>query len=361
MLLIVFSVMAYSSYGRAQVTISGLSGEVAQDAVVTIQGSGFGSKIPAAPLKYDSFQQGQSGQTIDQGSPEWNLWSDCQPSRNPEAYYPQYSTDRSRFQGDVAARQWFGPTSDGYVSNCTIGLTDLEIGKLYVSGWIFHERSLSGPESGARNVKIWQNCVGVWGAPTTRYDCYPMNSDNSGHIYTETCGTHVESNIWGVGMPSADTWHRLEIYHDRGAAGRDELMTVVEDNQLVSSFSNAYSGCNQDRLYLMSYHDQNNGNGAEMAWYWGEIYVDVTQARVEIGDAETLNACTHKEIQIPEMWSDQSITIKVNQGSFQSGDNLFLFVLDEYGNVNDSGFPLTMNDEFHNADGPGEPGQPIRQ
>jgi len=359
-LIVAFTVI-YPVWGYAQITVSGLNGEMSQDATVTIQGSGFGAKVPAAPLKYDSFQQGQAGQTIEQGSPGWNIWSNVQPSGNSQAYYPKYSAVNSRFQGDMAARQWFGPTAEGYVSNCTIGLTNLEIGKLYVSGWIYNERSLSGPETGARNVKIWQNCVGTWGAPTTRYDCYPMNHEGSGHIYTEACGSDVQSNVWGAGMPATETWHRLEIYHDRGAAGREELMTVFQNNQLVRSFSNAYSGCEQDRLYLMSYHDQYNGNGAEMEWYWGEIYVDITQARVEIGNAETLGDCTHKEIQIPETWNDQNITIRVNKGSFQPGDNLFLFVVDENGNANESGFPLVMGGEFTTPDTPGEPGQPIRQ
>lgn len=345
----------------AQVTVQGLVGEMAQDATVTITGSGFGVKSPAAPLKYDSFQNGEPGETLQGGSPSWNLWAGIQPEGNAQAYYPKYSDAQPRFLGDVAARQWFGPTPHGYNSNCTIGLTNLSIGQLYVSGWIWNVRPPSGPETGSRNIKVWQNCVGTWGAPTTRWDCYPMYNENSGHIYTEICGTDVASNVWGAGVPSSNTWHRLEIWHDRGAPGRDEVMTVLENNQLVREFSNAYSGCDQNRLYLMSYHDQYEGNGAEMEWFWGEIYVDNTQARVEIGDNQSLSACTRKEIQIPETWDAGTITIRVNKGAYQPGENLYLFVVDADGNVNDPGFPLVMGGSFNQPEGPGVPGQPVRQ
>ena len=47
--------------------------------------------------------------------------------------------------------------------------------------------------------------------------------------------------------------------------------------------------------------------------------------------------CTHKEIQIPSAWSDGSITIKVNQGSFVTGQDLYLFVVDTNG-IHSSGY-----------------------
>ena len=342
----------------AQVSVTGLSGEIAQNATVTITGSGFGVKSPAAPIKYDSFQQGTPGQTLSEGTPSWNLWANVWSGSDTEAYYPKYSNAASRFNGDIAARQWFGDSPDGYVSNCTIGLTNLQIGKLYVSGWVFNNRSPDGA-SGARNVKVFFNSVGEWGAPTTRYDCYPINS--SGHLTTDGCSETYISNSWGVRVPSPGAWHRLEIYHDRGGSGRNEVMRVHEDNELKGQFENAYTGCEQDRVYLMSYHDENEGNGAEMEWFWGEIYVDNTLARVEIGDAATIAACTHKEIQIPQAWNSSSITVAVNQGTFNANDTAYLYVYDANGNVNNQGYPLVVGGEVIDPGAPGVPGQPTRQ
>lgn len=360
-LLVMGLVLIGPQMALGEVVVQSLAGEIAEDETVTINGHGFGLKVPAAPLKYDNFQNGEVGETLERGNPAWNLWSNIQPSGDAEAHYPKYSDAYARFQGDVTARQWYGPTPDGYIYNCTIGLRNLEIGKLYVSGWVWNLRPESGPEFGARNVKIFMNCVGVLGAPTTRYDCYPMYNEGSGHIYTEGCGTDVLSDRWGAGMPSTESWHRLEIYHDRGANDRDEYMAAYLNNHLIREISNAYSGCDQDRLYLMSYHDQYEGNAATLEWYWGEIYVDITQARIEIGDASTLAACTRKEIQIPETWNDETITFTVNKGAFQPDEELFLFVVDDEGNVNSEGFPLVMGGDFSGPEEPGTPGQPIRQ
>ena len=73
-----------------------------------------------------------------------------------------------------------------------------------------------------------------------------------------------------------------------------------------------------------------------------DIYIDNTLARVEIGDAETWASCTHREVQIPSAWSDTSITFTANQGSFTNGEQVYLYVVDAGGKVNDEGFPITF-------------------
>ena len=88
-----------------------------------------------------------------------------------------------------------------------------------------------------------------------------------------------------------------------------------------------------------------------------DVYIDTTQARVEIGDNPTWGQCTHREIQIPSAWSDTSITVTVNQGSFGSGSKAYLYVVDADGKVNAEGFPITFGDSEVPLAGP--PGKPI--
>jgi hypothetical protein len=45
-----------------------------------------------------------------------------------------------------------------------------------------------------------------------------------------------------------------------------------------------------------------------------EVYLDTTQARVELGDAPTWGACTKRSPQPAVSWSDESVTIAVNPG-----------------------------------------------
>ena len=51
--------------------------------------------------------------------------------------------------------------------------------------------------------------------------------------------------------------------------------------------------------------------------YWDDVYIDTTQARVEIGDAPTYAASRHREIQLPTAWSDSSITRHGEPGQLQ--------------------------------------------
>jgi len=84
--------------------------------------------------------------------------------------------------------------------------------------------------------------------------------------------------------------------------------------------------------------------------YYDDIYLQFgTQARVEIGDSPEWSACTHREIQVPSAWSDGSIKITVNQGSFQAGDTAYLFVVDSECNVNPTGFPIVIGKRYGNA------------
>ncbi len=80
--------------------------------------------------------------------------------------------------------------------------------------------------------------------------------------------------------------------------------------------------------------------------YVDDMYVDFTQARVEISKSPTWleTKRIHKELQIPTAWSEKSIKIQVNQGSFNIGDMVYLYVVDEEGNVNNQGYPIVFGD-----------------
>jgi hypothetical protein len=57
----------------------------------------------------------------------------------------------------------------------------------------------------------------------------------------------------------------------------------------------------------------------------------------------------YREIKVPSAWSDGSIKITVNQGSFQAGETAYLFVVDSDGNVNPTGFPIVIGKRYGNA------------
>lgn len=66
--------------------------------------------------------------------------------------------------------------------------------------------------------------------------------------------------------------------------------------------------------------------------HYDDMYADTTWSRVVVGNASTLSASTHREIQPMTAWSDTSITVTANVGSFVDGDQ-YLFVVDDDGNA----------------------------
>jgi len=101
---------------------------------------------------------------------------------------------------------------------------------------------------------------------------------------------------------------------------------------LIDVFTMLFAGCGY--------------NTTEYPLMWqDDIYVDNTRARVEIGDASNWSDCIHRDIQIPTSWSDDSIAIDVNQGSFAVGEDVYLYVVDSDGVVNEEGYPVTIGSE----------------
>ena len=70
------------------------------------------------------------------------------------------------------------------------------------------------------------------------------------------------------------------------------------------------------------------GSGAgDYAFYYDDIYIDETLARIELCDNETWNNRQKCEMQIPQTWNDNTITFKANQGTFQNTQTAYLGVL----------------------------------
>jgi len=89
--------------------------------------------------------------------------------------------------------------------------------------------------------------------------------------------------------------------------------------------------------------------------YMDDIFIQTgTQARVELGDAPSWDACSHREIQPPCAWSANSLEFTVNQGTFLNGTTAYLFVVDESGTAG-SGYPLSFGGVVSDAAAPYAP------
>lgn len=63
---------------------------------------------------------------------------------------------------------------------------------------------------------------------------------------------------------------------------------------------------------------------------------------MEIGDAATLASCKVRNILPPQSWSNSQIAVKANVSMFAAGSKAFIYVFDSSGNVNTTGYPVTV-------------------
>lgn len=92
--------------------------------------------------------------------------------------------------------------------------------------------------------------------------------------------------------------------------------------------------------YRSGYVDGAITSGTSTVQY-DDLYIDNSWARVEIGDQSTYTSCTHREIQIPSVWSNDTISVILNQGSFPNDTTVYFFVVDSNG-IASEGFPITL-------------------
>jgi hypothetical protein len=170
-------------------------------------------------------------------------------------------------------------------------------------------------------------------------------------------------NNWVGAHHNLDRWFRLERYMAIGDLGvANGYSYAAADLEMAGEIRGLFHTC-QSTFDLWSLgHYFRQDNGALLRVYISEIYVDVTAARIELGDAPNWDDCTHREIQIPQAWDQVSASFEVNTGNFNSGQDVFVFLVDEDG-VPSNGFPVTIGEAHVPTDPgpPGPPGQPRHQ
>ena len=140
-----------------------------------------------------------------------------------------------------------------------------------------------------------------------------------------------------------DEWQRIDTWYRSseidGTDGQIEIRRIGRTSgEVIDSMYNVTThttaSANDYYRYLligMYYGNLIPGTTRDMKYYYDDIYIAGTRQRVEIGNASTFSACTHREIQPATAWSDTGITGTFNRGSFEVGDTVYVFVVDEDG------------------------------
>jgi len=203
-------------------------------------------------------------------------------------------------------------------------------GEIFSSFYMKVHSSGSSPSTG----KPWR---WYFGDDTSRDNMYlAVNSGGNFSSHSESSGSG--GDFFGF-TPDFDQWYRIDIY----ASYPDRVFRVYVNGE----FKNEESDYFDEAVFNPDGHGVQWGyiDSSEYGdWAYDDLYTDYTQARVEICDISSWldNSSHHCEIQIPTSWTDSAISVVFNQGSFNSGDQVYLYVIDENGNVNQNGYPITI-------------------
>jgi hypothetical protein len=293
------------------------SGNLNDGIVVTITGTGFGSKSPVAPLVWDDFE--------DQ---DFSEWDSAQMS----------ITSVDKHAGTYSAR---GNLNDASAPHLQFNETLSDSEQLYAFFYRMYACNLGALTANQKYFRMYTS------------GAYPdwVASYHNGADYLAV-DVLVTSNIScptsDSAEPVANVWRSEEFRRQMssGSGQADGIENIVFDNDSKCSSSSfvsrngSYPG-NINNIIIDGY-----GDIAQSCYmYVDDAYIDNTWQRVMLADNSTYSSATHLEIQPPQTtWSNTSIEILFNQGSFSNEDRVYLYVFDTSNN-SDSGYELTIGSE----------------
>ncbi len=340
LILFVLFTLLYINYALAVPSIQSIN---INNGNMNITGVGFGTKNTASPLKWDDFENGSAGQLLKNIDPQW---IPDPPDRDGALY-----TDSLKHSGNLSVCNYTPGRSEFDTNHFTFSPSVEEV---YVSYWwridnadtddygiVKLTRITSSTNAGGGGFYNGAGATGLsnmnpryWGSPLIFYDA------GEGEVDLDYLTTPFNS------------WVRIEMYKKVSTAGIADgkiiARTIGYEELIYDSLITRASGQTflQDTVLLGLMMANPEG---EYEIYIDDIYIDTTLSRVELGDAPHWDACSHREIQLPATWSDTGITAKINFGSFSSTDKLYVYVVDENGQHNVEGYPLTYTGSITNT------------
>ena len=322
----------------AQPTVSGVNGTVANNQTITITGAAFGTKAAAAPLIWEDFSDGAlDPNLVNHGpGPATINATNLRHSFSTKNVRADYKTAGAYFGFDnTTAPKWF-----------------VQYWFKLASNWHWGTSTFDGGDDGLANVKFFR--MFPTGSRTYANAGYSTHGFSGGDTlrFVEN-GVQFYTGVNAQSLFTLNVWHCVQVeYAENTAAGaangtmRLWVDGVLRDSTTTLDTNPVGDGPAVDkRPYIIGFYDSWSPSDAavpNMYAYYSDIYVDRALSRVEIGNAPTYAASTHREMLIPTAWSAGSISAKVTQGTFTTGQTAYVYVADATGRVNAAGFRVTI-------------------
>jgi hypothetical protein len=312
--------------------INSVTGIVRDKNSITISGSGFGSKLQAAPQLWDTVSNQYSGLGNGSAVPTGS----GQPWGNMEGTVV-YSTSNLR---GVDKANYYGT---GNAADLQHFIEPTPTNQFYVSWWFYVSSSWNPSGGGATSNKLLR-CSESSNYVNNTYSMSDAGPPPADYVfenpnYCQKSADGSVENWWQSNPVVPGTWNRAEVWFDSSKQTFQSSINNVPTSSSPVSWSNGCAPFNFDEVWKIGW--ESNGTLSNSI-YFGDIYVDNTLERVEVCDAPTWSARSHCEIQIPTAWSNGSATVTINQGSFASNATAYLYVVDATNTANSQGYPITL-------------------
>lgn len=314
--------------------IQRLTGNMDDGQAITLAGSGFGTKSPAAPILWESFENGVSGQSITNSS-NWTVY----PSESTNGGL--YSTTASNNGNQSAYSRVTGPNITGSMgsfntSNYFLGSPQSQL--YYSYQWRF---TSSGDDYAVVKMGRMNTGTNLYnGDGNLAISSFNPLAGAGTYAFYEVGGSYADQEY--VINPRDSVWTRHELFKKNSTPGvaNGAVWLAVDGQSEIDSPSVMTRAADNYELHssiilgLMAANMRNNG---DIRMWVDDVYVDNTLARVELCPGSTWASRGVCSIQIPSVWSDTSITATVNTGNFNTGQTAYLYVVDRNGVVSGNG------------------------
>jgi len=320
---------------QAAPSITSVAGTPTHGQSITITGSGFGTHAVYSgaylPVAYKDFEDNSlTSQGFSAGIPADVALQSGGPT-NSTKYGKVFYGGSSRLANYGIQSQSGNDLGAIYTSFWFMMPAGTEGGKMW--RWYF------GPNSSADNLYIGTAC---------QNPAFNLGGDGLG------------TTVYGGGF-STDVWHKFEVY----ASQPDNVYTVWLDGSLYSDWITAKGSINwtamsPDGHSVHAGHmidGTTTGCGTTGSFNYDDIYMDYTQARVEICSGSTWSNRGMCNTQLPTSWNTTSIIVKVNKGTFAQGASQYLYAIDADGNAS-SGKQITFGSSGSGGGSTSKPAAP---
>lgn len=134
------------------------------------------------------------------------------------------------------------------------------------------------------------------------------------------------------------TWQRVDIL----SVGSTVTTWIVGQNGNAPQWSQTFGPSPSGTFQAVIGSGKDYGAAATDYYGYDDIFIDFTQARVELCNTSTWAARSTCHLQIPTAWSASSIGFTANTGGFSAGSTAYLYVVDSTGAANSNGYAVTV-------------------